>query len=160
MNSYVEPVQILYVEDDPNDRELTLRALRDSKLSNEVTVARDGVEALEALFGEDDTGGPLRFQPGLILLDLQLPRLDGIEVLRRIKEDPRSRHLPVTMLTSSREEQDVIESYDLGANSYIVKPLSFANLSEVVHQLSLYWVLLNEPPVPRHRRGAEGEETE
>lgn len=144
-----QPVEILLVEDNPNDVELTLRALRRSNLTNPIHVARDGVEALEFLFGTEEGGQPhLNHTPKVILLDLKLPRVDGLQVLRRLKADPRSRAIPVVVLTSSREEQDVVESYQLGVNSYIVKPVDFGQFTEAVRQVGLYWLLLNEPPQP------------
>jgi CheY-like chemotaxis protein len=135
-------VEILLVEDNPDDLELTLRALKKHRITNSVHVARDGAEALEYLFGECSAGQC----PRVILLDLKLPKVDGLDVLRRIKGDARLRTLPVVILTSSREERDLVESYNLGANSYIVKPVDFAQFTESVRQLGLYWMLLNESP--------------
>ncbi len=135
-------VEILLVEDNPDDLELTLRALRKHHIANSVHVARDGAEALDYLFTECPAGRC----PKVILLDLKLPKVDGLDVLRRIKGDPRLRSLPVVILTSSREERDLVESYNLGANSYIVKPVDFAQFTESVQQLGLYWMLLNEAP--------------
>jgi two-component system response regulator len=141
---------ILLVEDNPDDEELTLRALRQSKLVNEVRVARDGAEALDVLFGSEphagDDSAPL---PGLILLDLKLPKLNGIDVLRRIRADDRTRWIPVVIMTSSSEEEDVIRSYESGANSYVRKPIQFAQFAAAVAQLGLYWMMLNEAPRPR-----------
>ena len=136
---------ILLVEDNPDDQRLTLRALKKNNVANEVKITQDGVEALDYLFGtaEQPGGNPL---PALVLLDLKLPRVDGLEVLRRIRADPRTRRLPVVVLTSSREEQDLIHSYDLGANSYVRKPVDFTQFLEAVRQLGLYWLVLNEPP--------------
>src|SRR6266704_1426951 len=133
---------ILLVEDNPDDTDLTLRALKKNKILNEVTVARDGVEALDYLFPTD---GSVQL-PALILLDLKLPRVDGIEVLRRIRADERTRLLPVIILTSSNEERDLLAGYGLGANSYIRKPVEFGQFVEAVRQLGLYWLVLNEPP--------------
>ena len=133
---------ILLVEDNPDDEELTLLAFRKNKISNLISVARDGVEALELLFGPDGNGTPAL--PTIILLDLNLPRVDGLEVLRRIRANERTKLLPVVVLTSSREEQDLIASYSLGANSYVRKPVNFAEFIEAVRQLGLYWLLLNE----------------
>jgi two-component system, response regulator len=142
-------VEILLVEDNPDDLDLTLHVFRKHRLANRVEVARDGAEALEFVFG---TGAwadrRVEDGPKLVLLDLKLPRVDGIEVLRRLKGDPRTRMIPVVMLTSSREERDVVESYRLGVNSYIVKPVDFEQFTEAVRQLGLYWMLLNHPPVP------------
>ena len=141
---------ILLVEDNPDDVALTLRALKQNNLKNEVVVARDGAEALDILFG---TGGyanqNISSLPQLILLDLKLPKIDGMEVLKRIRSDERTKLLPVVILTSSKEEQDLIKGYSLGANSYIRKPVDFEQFVEAVKNLGLYWLLLNEaPPVP------------
>jgi two-component system response regulator len=139
---------ILLVEDDRDDEELTLRALRKSNIRNEVIVAHDGAEALELLFGERFVDHEMDNLPAVVLLDLKLPKVNGIEVLRRIRQDPRTRRLPVVVLTSSRHERDRDEVYDLGANSYICKPVDFEKFSEAVGSLGMYWVLLNElPPV-------------
>jgi two-component system response regulator len=135
---------ILLVEDNSDDVELTLRAFRKNNIANMVEVARDGAKALEYLFGTDDE----RPLPALVLLDLNLPKLDGHEVLRRIRADERTRCLPVVILTSSREEADILAAYEYGANSYIRKPVDFASFVEAVKKLGLYWLLLNEP-VPR-----------
>jgi CheY-like chemotaxis protein len=140
-------VEILIVEDTPQDLELTLRALRKAKLSNRIQVARDGVEALEFIFCE----GPhadrkIEDAPRVILLDLKLPKIDGIEVLRRIKGDARTKTIPVVVLTSSKEQKDVVESYRLGVNSYIVKPVNFERFAAAVGELGLYWLLVNQAP--------------
>jgi two-component system response regulator len=141
------PVEILLVEDNPNDVELTLHALRKHNIANHIHVVRDGAEALEFIFGPDaGAGRPIRNGPRVILLDLKLPKVDGLEVLRRVKGDHRTRAIPVVVLTSSREERDMVESYELGANSYIVKPVDFQQFTDSVRQLGLYWLLLNEPP--------------
>jgi two-component system, response regulator len=142
------PVEILLVEDNPNDVELMLHAFRKHNLSNRLHVVRDGAEALEFVFGTD-AAAPHSTEPSpkVILLDLKLPKVDGLEVLRRLKADPRTRAIPVVVLTSSREECDIVESYQLGVNSYIVKPVDFGQLIESVRQLGLYWLLLNQPPV-------------
>jgi two-component system, response regulator len=142
---------ILLVEDDPNDEELTLRALRKSNIRNEVIVARDGAEALALLFGNDRfIDGEIDHLPAVVLLDLKLPKVNGIEVLRKIRGDQRTRRLPVVVLTSSRLERDRDEVYDLGANSYITKPVDFEKFCEAVGHLGMYWVLLNEQP-PLHQ---------
>lgn len=133
-------VEVLLVEDNPDDLELALHAFRRQKLGNRVTVARDGEEALDLLFG------PAAEQPRVVLLDLKLPKVDGLEVLRRVRADARTRHLPVVVLTSSSQERDIVESYELGVNSYIVKPVDFDQFAEVVRQLGLYWLVLNRPP--------------
>jgi two-component system response regulator len=136
---------ILLVEDSPSDVKLTQRALDRSRVVNELVVAEDGQRALELLFGGGaGTGAPEL--PAIVLLDLKLPKVDGLEVLRRIRTDARTRRLPVVVLTSSREEQDVAASYDLGVNSYIRKPVDFAQFAEAIRQLGLYWLVLNEPP--------------
>jgi two-component system response regulator len=141
---------ILLVEDNPDDEELTLLAMNESKIANPVVVARDGVEALDYLFGTGAYSGRDPAQtPHMILLDLKLPRIDGLEVLRRVRGDERTRLTPVVILTTSREDRDLIDGYSLGANSYIRKPVDFSQFSTAVRQLSLYWLVLNEVP-PRH----------
>lgn len=139
---------ILLVEDNPDDEALTLRALKKNNILNEVQVARDGAEALDFLFNQS----PSRL-PQVILLDLKLPKIDGLEVLRRVRADERTKLLPVVILTSSREEKDLINGYALGANSYIRKPVDFNQFVEAVRQLGLYWILLNEAPPPAGKRG-------
>lgn len=134
---------ILLVEDSEDDIELTRRALKKNKLSNPLVIARDGQEALDRLFGNGTSEDDL---PAIILLDLQLPKVDGLEVLRRLRAEPRTRLLPIVILTSSREERDLIDGYSSGANSYIRKPVDFDQFSEAVRQLGLYWLVLNEPP--------------
>ncbi|MGA2446540.1 MAG: response regulator [Opitutaceae bacterium] len=143
------PKTILLVEDNPDDAALTLRALKKHNVANEVVEAHDGVEALDYLFGTGaHAGRNIRQQPQVILLDLKLPKVDGLEVLRRVRNDPRTRLLPVVILTSSNEEKDRVNGYALGANSYIRKPVDFTQFAESVRQLGLYWLLLNEPPPP------------
>lgn len=138
---------ILLVEDNSDDEVLAVKALKKSNLMNGVVVAHDGVEALDYLFGVGTYAGrDLAVQPGVILLDLKLPRLDGLEVLRRLRSDERTRRLPVVVLTSSKEQQDLLQSYGLGANSYIRKPVDFNQFTEAMRQLGLYWLVLNEPP--------------
>jgi CheY-like chemotaxis protein len=143
----IDPVEILIVEDTPQDLELTLRALRKAKLSNRIQVARDGAEALEFIFCEGQYAArSFEDGPKVILLDLKLPKVDGIEVLRRVKTDPRTRSIPVVVLTSSKEQKDVVESYHLGVNSYIVKPVNFEGFAEAIQHFGMYWLLLNQPP--------------
>ncbi len=138
---------ILLVEDNPDDVALTLRAFRKNHIVNPVVVARDGVEALDYLHGQGlHAGRDTTVGPAVVLLDLKLPRVSGLEVLQRLRADPRTALLRVVVLTSSREEQDVVQSYTLGANSYIRKPVDFDNFLVAVGQLGLYWLLLNEPP--------------
>ena len=145
---------LLLVEDNPNDEALTLRALKKSKVVNKIVVARDGEEALDILFGGESGGAGLL--PILTLLDLKLPKVDGVEVLRQIRGHKDTRLLPVVVLTSSDEENDIVKCYELGANSYIRKPVDFTRFVEAVDQLGLYWLVLNEPP-PTMRK--EYEET-
>jgi two-component system response regulator len=138
---------ILLVEDDPNDELLTLRALRRGNIVNEVVVAHDGAEALDYLFGAGAYAGrDTSVMPTVILLDLRLPKIDGLEVLRRLRADERTELLPVVVLTSSDEERDIVESYKLGANSYIRKPVDFDQFTAAIRQLGLYWLVLNEGP--------------
>jgi two-component system, response regulator len=140
-------VEILLVEDNPNDIELTLHAFRRHNLANRIRVARDGVEALEFIFGAGREGEDiLTSPPRVVLLDLKLPKINGLEVLQRLKSDPRTRVIPVVMLTASREERDVIESYQLGVNSYIIKPIDFDQFVSAMRTLGMYWLLLNQPP--------------
>lgn len=143
-----KPIEILLVEDNPNDVELTLHTFKKHNLGNRIEVVRDGAEALELIFCTGAYAGrSTEDSPRLILLDLKLPKVDGLEVLRRFKSDPRTRAIPVVVLTSSREERDIVESYQLGANSYIVKPVNFEQFTEAVRQLGLYWLLFNQPPL-------------
>lgn len=145
MNAY--DVDILLVEDSPDDVELTLHALRREKLANNIHVARDGEEALQFLFcnGEHEARSFDR-PPRLVLLDLKIPKVDGLEVLRRLKADPRTRTIPVVILTSSKEERDLAAVYGLGANSYIQKPVDFNQFRDVIRKVGFYWLLINEPP--------------
>jgi len=142
-------VEILLVEDNPDDVELTLHAFKKSKLVNRIQVVRDGAEALDYLFGGGEFAGrDVLDVPHLVLLDLKLPKVSGIEVLRRIRGDPRTCSIPVVAMTSSREERDIAATYKLGINSYIVKPVDFDQFGKVVEQLGYYWLLLNQPPLP------------
>ena len=143
----VNELKILLVEDNPNDVQLTLHALRQENLANSIHVARDGEEALDFLFCR----GPFAQRsfdhpPRLVLLDLKLPKVDGLEVLRAVKGDPRTQPIPVVVLTASREEKDLVESYRLGVNGYIQKPVEFDAFRQVIKQLGLYWLVVNEPP--------------
>ncbi len=148
-------IEILLVEDNPNDVELTLHALRSNNISNEIHVARDGEEALEMIFGSDGWVDHLE-RLGVVLLDLKLPKIGGLEVLKRLKTDPRTQAVPVVVLTSSREEPDVAAAYQLGVNSYMVKPVDFDKFHDCVRQLGLYWLLLNEHPHENIPDRAEG----
>jgi two-component system, response regulator len=141
-------VEILLVEDNPNDVELTLHALKKNNIVNLVEIVRDGAEALDYLFATGTYAHrDINHHPKVILLDLKLPKIDGLEVLRRIKTDPRTQPIPVVVLTSSRMESDLVDSYHLGVNSYIRKPVDFEQFTEAVRTIGMYWLLLNEPPV-------------
>lgn len=145
----MNPKMVLLVEDNPDDEALTLRALKKNGIRNEIIVARDGVEALDFLFGSGlHEGRDTSVMPELILLDLKLPKLDGLEVLKRMRENPLTKLLPVVILTSSREQSDMIHGYSLGANSYVRKPVDFVEFTEAVRQLGLYWFIINEAPPP------------
>ncbi len=138
---------ILLVEDNPDDEALTLRALKQNKILNEVAVARDGAQALEYLFGTGaHAGRDANNLPQLVLLDLKLPKVSGLEVLKRLRSDERTRLTPVVILTSSKEDRDLVEAYGLGANSYVVKPVDFSQFLEAARQLGLYWLVLNQNP--------------
>ena len=141
-----QPGKILLVEDDPHDVELTLTALTENQLTNEIVVVRDGAEALDYLYRRGAYGSREAGNPAVILLDLKLPKVDGLEVLKRVKADPDLRTVPVVMLTSSREEQDLVESYNSGSNAYVVKPVGFGEFVEAVKELGLFWAMINEPP--------------
>jgi CheY-like chemotaxis protein len=136
---------ILLVEDSPADIELTLAALQRTKLANDIVVVRDGVEALEYIFSEGKFAGREQGPPAVVLLDLKLPKVDGLEVLKRVKSDPRHRTIPIVMLTSSREESDIVSSYALGVNSFVVKPVDFTAFFEAIRDLGVFWAVLNEP---------------
>jgi two-component system, response regulator len=140
-------VEILLVEDNPADVELTLHALRQNKLANKIQVVRDGEEALDFLFSRGKFQARQSHQPPrIVLLDLKLPKVDGLEVLRTVKADPRTRAIPIIVLTSSKEERDLVESYSLGVNSYIQKPVDFSSFRDTVRHLGLYWLLINSSP--------------
>lgn len=142
-----QSVEILLVEDNPNDVELTLRAFKKHNLSNRIQICRDGAEALDYMFGEGEFAGRnVENAPRVVLLDLKLPKVNGLEVLQRIKADPRTQKVPVVVLTSSKEERDLVDSYRLGVNSYIVKPVNFEQFTEAVQKVGLYWLLLNQSP--------------
>jgi two-component system response regulator len=140
---------ILLVEDNPDDEELALLAFKKSNVANEIVVARDGAAALDYLFGASAHAAEAPELPQVMLLDLKLPKVDGLEVLQRVRADPRTRMLPVVILTSSREDRDLVESYHLGANSYVRKPVDFTQFVEAVKHLQLYWMVLNEAAPPR-----------
>jgi len=138
---------VLLVEDNPDDEALTLRALKKNNILNEVVVARDGAEALEYLLGSNGKSGGIRLdQLAVVLLDLKLPKVNGLEVLRRVRADPRTRRLPIVILTSSKEEKDLVSAYDSGANSYVQKPVEFSAFVEAARHLGLYWLVTNAPP--------------
>lgn len=144
-----ESVEILLVEDNPYDAELTLHALQKIRLANRIEHVHDGVEAMDYIFGTGAYAGRSVWErPRVILLDLKLPKVDGLEVLRRVRGDTRTCNIPVVVLTSSREEHDVVESYKLGVNSYIVKPVDSDQFTQAVQHLGLYWLLVNQPPAP------------
>lgn len=143
---------ILLVEDNPDDEILTLRAFQQGRLANDISVARDGVEALDFLFGEGKFAGrDTSRAPAIVLLDLKLPKIDGFEVLRRIRSDPRTALVPVVILTSSREQEDLVRGYQGGCNSYVRKPVDFDRFTEAIGHLGLYWLLINESPAPPGR---------
>ncbi len=137
---------ILLVEDSPQDLELTLQALKKCQLANDIVIARDGVEALDYLYSRNAHAGRPTPEPAVIMLDLKLPRVDGLEVLEIVKTDLALRHLPVVMLTSSREERDLVRSYQLGVNAFVVKPVSFTDFYQAIQDLGVFWGILNEPP--------------
>jgi CheY-like chemotaxis protein len=145
----------LLAEDNANDIELTLSALEEYNLANEVVVTRDGVETLDYLNQRGKFAGFPNVIPAVILLDLKMPRMDGLEALRQLREDPRFKHVPVVMITSSREEQDLIRSYELGVNAYVVKPVDFQKFVECIKQIGCFWALINEPPPGRTGKGAQ-----
>src|SRR6266568_9361966 len=148
-------IEILLVEDNPYDAELTIRVLTRRHLANKLVHVKDGVEALDYIFGTGAYAGRDTSQhPKVVLLDLKLPKVDGLEVLRAIKTDPRTRTIPVVIMTSSQEQRDVVDSYNLGVNSYVVKPVDFDQFSKAVSELGCYWVLLNHPPGVPEKSGA------
>ncbi|CCF21456.1 Response regulator rcp1 [Pseudorhizobium banfieldiae] len=144
---------ILLVEDSPRDLELTLAALEKCQLANEIVIARDGAEAIDYLFGTGTYEGRPEGDPTVVLLDLKLPKVDGLEVLERVKRNERLRHIPIVMLTSSREEQDLVKSYELGVNAFVVKPVEFNEFFKAIQDLGVFWALLNEPPPGSLRNG-------
>ncbi|BBK32940.1 response regulator [Allostella humosa] len=144
---------ILLVEDNPRDLELTLAALAKCNLANEIVVTRDGAEALDYLHCRNGFAGRDPGDPAVVLLDLKLPKVDGLEVLEHVKHDPERRRIPVVMLTSSREERDLVRSYELGVNAFVVKPVNFNEFHEAIQDLGMFWAILNEPP-PLPRRGS------
>lgn len=142
----MEAKKILLVEDSRKDIDLTLAALEEHHLANEVVVARNGVEALDYFYQRGEFAGRPNGHPVVVLLDLKMPKMDGLEVLRHVKSDEELRRIPIVVLTSSREEQDIVRSYDFGVNAYVVKPVAFENFIDVVKQLGLFWVITNQPP--------------
>ena len=142
---------ILLVEDSPRDLELTLAVLEKCQFANEIVIARDGAEAIDYLFSTGPYEGRNRGDPTVVLLDLKLPKVDGLEVLEQVKKDENLRHIPIVMLTSSREEQDLVRSYELGVNAFVVKPVEFSQFFKAIQDLGVFWALLNEPP-PGHRK--------
>lgn len=140
------PVEILLVEDSESDLQLALRALKKANIANRIEVARDGEEALDFMFARGAHVGRPNENPRVVLLDLKLPKVDGLDVLRALKSDPRTRSVPIVVLTSSKEQRDIVESYELGVNSYIVKPVDFDGFMKAVMELGLYWMLLNQAP--------------
>ena len=143
-----EKIDILLVEDNADDIELAVHALREEKLANGITVARDGEEALDLIFQRTGTD-PGRLPPRLILLDLKLPKVDGLEVLRAVKGDPRTKAIPIVVMTSSKEERDLVESYKLGVNAYVQKPVGFDAFRSIVKELGLFWLVINQTPPPQ-----------
>ena len=140
-------LEILLVEDNPRDAEMAMRALKKEDLTNRLVWVKDGAQAVEYIFGRPEAPGAFSSaRPKLVLLDLKLPKVDGLEILERLKRDPRTRNIPVVVLTSSRDETDIVRSYQAGVNSYIVKPVNFEKFTEAVKQLGMYWLLLNQPP--------------
>jgi CheY-like chemotaxis protein len=146
--------RILLAEDNPNDIELSMAALEEHNLANEVVAVRNGAEALDYLYRRGSFASRPEGNPAVVLLDLKMPKVDGMEVLRQIKGDPAMKVIPVVILTSSREEQDLVKSYELGVNAYVVKPIDFQQLIDAVKQLGLFWGVLNEAPVPNWKRAA------
>ena len=146
MNNRKKEVEILLVEDNINDAELVIRSLRKVNLANNLIHLKDGVEALEFLFPKEDFTSVAEQLPKVILLDIKMPRVDGIEVLRKIKSHEFTKFIPVVIMTSSKEEQDIVKSYELGVNSYIVKPVEFNSFAKAVSELGMYWMLINQPP--------------
>jgi len=144
---------ILLVEDNPRDLELTLTALEKCQLANEIVIARDGAEALDFLYFKGASQGRELGDPAVVLLDLKLPKIDGLEVLERVKRDENLRHVPIVMLTSSREEQDLVKSYALGVNAFVVKPVEFNQFFKAIQDLGVFWALLNEPPPKLRQMG-------
>ena len=147
--------RILMVEDDPNDVELTLTALAEYNLANEVVVTRDGAEALDYLYSRGSFAGRSTDNPAVLLLDLKLPKVDGLQVLKQIKSDENLRMIPVVVLTSSREERDMVESYRLGVNAYVVKPVDFHEFVNAIKELGVFWAVINQPPPGSIRRGPQ-----
>lgn len=146
-------IDILLVEDNPNDAELILRALKKNNLANHVLHAADGAQALDLLLGDGNTDKESRYPPRVVLLDLKLPKMSGLEVLKAIRQQPRTRDLPVVIVTSSREDPDIRRAYELGANSYVVKPVDFDQFVHAMSEVGMYWLLINQPPAQANRKG-------
>jgi len=144
--------RILLAEDNENDVELTLAALQEYRLSNQVTVVRDGADALDYIYQRGSFANRAKGLPCVVLLDLKMPRVDGLEVLRQMKADPAFRHIPVVMLTSSREEKDLVASYDLGVNGFVVKPVDFEQFLQAIRAVGMFWAIVNEPPLTKSRK--------
>lgn len=148
--TYIKEVEILLVEDNANDAELAIRALKKVNLANHLVHVKDGVEAVEFLFGQGAyIGREITKVPRVILLDIKMPRMDGIQVLKQIRSHPATKAIPVVIMTSSKEERDIVRSYELGVNSFVVKPVDFSSFSSAVSELGMYWLLINEPPIPK-----------
>ena len=139
-------IEIILVDDNPNDAELAIRALKKHNMANKMVHLKDGAEALEFIFGKNNSAETLTVQPKLILLDIKMPKVDGIEVLRKLKSDPRTKKIPVVVMTSSQEGKDIVESYNLGVNAYVVKPLDFHEFVNTVKEIGLFWILINKIP--------------
>jgi two-component system response regulator len=148
----INHVEVLLVEDNVHDAEMTIRSLKKVNLANNLVHVKDGEEAIDFVFAQGKFAGRDMIQPKVILLDIKMPKVDGIEVLRRIKANDATRNIPIVIMTSSKEEQDIISSYELGVNSYVVKPVDFEGFAKAVSQLGMYWLLTNQPPLSPHKK--------